>query len=320
MRKITNNFRGYKTFSYFCTPKNENRTLNRYRFTFRIACWALASLLLAGCGENAAKQAARQRREQQIADSLALKVAVTPTLDCLPLYLAFEEGWFEREEVSVLLRPFTAQMDEDTALLRHHVEGMTTDRERISWIKEQGMTVRQVATTSLKWQLITNKTARIKQLKQLDDKMLAMTRRSFTDMLARKVVDSAGLLAERVFRIQVNDVLVRLGMLENGIMDALLLPEPQATQARLAGHPVLLDTDSMGLTPGIIVFSEEAMADSMRQRQVELFLQVYYAACDTIARRGLAPYRDLIVRCCHVRPETVDSIPLPTFTPQLSEP
>ena len=278
-----------------------------------ICLFALAGLVLLACTDNTQEQAAQQRREQQIADSLALKVAVTPTLDCLPIYLAEEEGWFAEEGVSVLLRPYTAQMDEDTALLRRRVEGMTTDCERIGWIKEQGMSVLQVAPTSLKWQLITNKTARIKLLKQLDDKMLAMTRRSFTDMLARKVVDSAGLLPERVFRIQVNDVSVRLGMLENGIMDALLLPEPQATQARMAGHQVLLDTDSMGLEPGIIVFSEEAMADSMRQRQVEAFLRVYHAACDTIARRGLTPYRDLIVRCCHVRPETVDSIPLPSF-------
>lgn len=265
-------------------------------------------LLLTACGDNAAEQAEQQRREQQIADSMSLKVAVTPTLDCLPLFVAVEEGLFEREGVSVLLRPFTAQMDEDTALLRGRVEGMTTDRERIAWIREQGMEVREVAQTSLKWQLLTNKMARIKMLNQLDDKMLAMTRRSATDMLARKIVDSAGLQPERVFRIQVNDVQVRLSMLENGIMDAMLLPEPQATQARLGGHPVLLDTDSMGLHLGVIVFSEEAMADTMRQRQVEQFLKVYRAVSDTIAHRGIGNYRDVIASYCHVKPEIVDSM------------
>lgn len=265
-------------------------------------------LLLTACGDNAAEQAEQQRREQQIADSMALKVAVTPTLDCLPLFVAVEEGLFEREGVSVLLRPFTAQMDEDTALLRGRVEGMTTDRERIAWIREQGMEVREVAQTSLKWQLLTNKMARIKMLNQLDDKMLAMTRRSATDMLARKIVDSAGLQPERVFRIQVNDVQVRLSMLENGIMDAMLLPEPQATQARLGGHPVLLDTDSMGLHLGVIVFSKEAMADTMRQRQVEQFLKVYRAVSDTIAHRGIGTYRDVIASYCHVKPKIVDSM------------
>lgn len=265
-------------------------------------------LLLTACGDDAAERAAQVRREQQIADSLALKVAVTPTLDCLPLYVAEQEGWFEREGVSVQLRPYTAQMDQDTALLQGRVEGMTSDRIRLDWIREQGMDVKEVAETSLKWQLITNKTARIKQLKQLDDKMLAMTRRSATDMLAQRIVDSAGLQPERVFRIQVNDVNVRLSMLENGIMDAMLLPEPQATQARLKGHPVLLDTDSMGLHLGVIVFSQQTLADTMRQRQVEQFLHVYQMACDTIAARGLTAYRQLIATRCHVRPEIADSL------------
>ena len=135
-----------------------------------------------------------------------------------------------------------------------------------------------------------------------------MTRYSATDMLAQKAIDSVGLKPERVFRIQVNDVGIRLGMLETGIMDAVLLPEPQATQARLGGHPVLMDTDSLGLHLGIIVFTEEAMADSMRQHQVEQLLAVYQQALDSIAHYGLPHYRDVIVRCCKVKPEVVDSI------------
>jgi NitT/TauT family transport system substrate-binding protein len=97
-------------------------------------------------------------------------------------------------------------------------------------------------------------------------------------------------------------------MLENNIMDAMLLPEPQATQARMGGHPAILDTDSMGLHLGVIVFSEEAMADTMRQRQVEQFLKVYRAASDSIASRGFGAYRDIISSYCHVRREVADSI------------
>jgi NitT/TauT family transport system substrate-binding protein len=97
-------------------------------------------------------------------------------------------------------------------------------------------------------------------------------------------------------------------MLENGIMDAMLLPEPQATQARLGGHHVLMDTDSMGLHLGVIVFSKEALADTARQGQVERFVRVYQMARDSVAARGLGYYRKLIVDHCHVRQEIVDSI------------
>lgn len=53
------------------------------------------------CGDNEAERAAQVLRQQQVEDSLALKVAVTPTLDCLPLFVAEQEGWFEQEGVSV---------------------------------------------------------------------------------------------------------------------------------------------------------------------------------------------------------------------------
>ncbi|MBR3068047.1 MAG: ABC transporter substrate-binding protein [Prevotella sp.] len=264
----------------------------------------VAGALAVGCG-NSADEAEQRRREQQRLDSLALKVAVTPTLDCLPLFIAEEQGWFEREGVSVQLRPYTAQMDQDTALLRQRVEGMTTDRHRIEWLREQGMPVRQVATTSLKWQLISNKTARIRQLRQLDDKMVAMTRRSATDWLCQHIADSVGLKPERLFRIQINDVHVRLDMLRNGIMDAMFLPEPQATVARHDGHYVLLDTDSMGLQMGVIVFSEQVMTDTMRQRQVEQFLKVYQMAADTNAAKGWRTWSQLVAERCGVPKEVI---------------
>ena len=39
--------------------------------------------------------------------------------------------------------------------------------------------------------------------------------------------------AEEVFKVQINDVALRLQMLLNNEMDAMLLTEPQATTARI---------------------------------------------------------------------------------------
>jgi len=241
-------------------------------------------------------------------DDDVLRIAVTPTLDCLPLYLAQQRGWFKNEGISVQLIPYQAQMDQDTAIERSRVHGMTTDTERLAWLQQHGTPLEQVATTSLSWQLITNKAARLTLASQLDDKMVAMTRHSATDMLAQQVVESAGLQPERVFRIQINDINIRLSMLQNGIMDAMFLPEPLATVARLDGHPVLMSTDETGQHLGVLVFRSDVMADSAMSRQVERFVKVYQTASDSIAQCGLKNYRSMIASFCHVKPEIVDSI------------
>lgn len=268
---------------------------------------SIVLLFLCACSKQEVTNEAQQEVAEHEGD---LRVAVTPTLDCLPLYLAQQEGWFDREGVSVQLVPYQAQMDQDTAIARRRVHGMTTDTVRMAWLQQHGTPLQQVASTTLSWQLITNKAARLTLLSQLDDKMVAMTRYSATDMLTQQVIEKAGLQPERVFRIQINDINVRLSMLQNGIMDAMFLPEPQATVARLEGHPMLFSTDDTEMKLGVLVFRNDVLADTALHSQVDRLVKVFNDATDSISAHGLSHYRSLIASSCHVKPEMVDSIGL----------
>ncbi len=230
-----------------------------------------AVLALIGCGGDGVNTGVGGAKGTT-ADSIALRIAVMPTLDCLPIYVAYDAGIFERESLSVSLVPFTAHMDCDTAIVGGSVHAMPTDLVRAERLIKEGAPLRYATATNLGWQLLTAKTARIRKLEQLDDKMLAMTRYSATAMLADQLVDSAKLKTERVFRIQVNDVLVRLNMMETGTMDAMLLPEPQATVARKLGCNTLYDTSADSLAMGAIAFK----ADTLRSQQMKTFIILSY--------------------------------------------
>ena len=265
--------------------------------------------VLGACGKGGNTVTGNEEDVVATADSSALKIAVMPTLDCLPLYVADSEGLFRRESLDVVLCPFTAHMDCDTAIAGGTVQAMVSDLVRAERLQRQGTPLHYATATSLQWQLLTNKTARIRQLKQLDDKMVAMTRYSATAMLADMLVERAGLLSERVFRIQVNDVTVRLNMLETGVMDALLLPEPQATAGRGLKANLVYDSESDSLQMGIIAFSRQALQqDTLRRWQLEAFVRAYDAACDSITAKGIGHYRDLVARWCHVDASVADSI------------
>lgn len=271
----------------------------------------LLLLMAAGCGksyEEIKRENAEQQRKLMREDSAALKIAVMPTLDCLPLYVAKDRQLFDTL-VDIRLKPFTAQMDCDTALTRGRVEAMVTDLVRAERIMKEGMPLDYVAATNAYWLLIGNHHSRITNLKHLDDKMLAMTRYSVTDMLSDLAVDTVKLKPERVFRIQINDVNVRLKMLENNVMDALLLPEPYATQARIAKNKVLLDTRKLDMNMGVIAFRKDIMDDKTRKPQLDAFLKGYNAACDSISKNGVKHYRDVIQKYCKVSAQTLDSLP-----------
>ena len=268
-------------------------------------------VLLTGCGQSYEETKRLTKAQQQRLvreDSAALKVAVMPTLDCLPLFIAKDRQLFDTA-VDIRLKQFTAQMDCDTALMRRRVEGSVTDLVRAERMKKQGDSLTYVASTNAYWLLISNRHQRITQLKHLDDKMLAMTRYSVTDLLGDLAVDSAKLKPERVFRIQVNDVNIRLKMLENNEMDALLLTEPQATQALLGKHKVLLDTRKEDIRMGAIVFRAKGMDDKNRKKQLEAFLKGYNAACDSINHFGVRHYRHVIKKYCTVSEQALDALP-----------
>ena len=272
----------------------------------------LGVLLLAACGqsyEETKRQTSQQRREAAKKDSAALKVAVMPTLDCLPLFVAQHYNLYDTLRGGVRLKLYKAQMDCDTALERGRVEGMVTDLVRAVRIAKKGTKMRYVAATNAYWQLVSNRNSRVKQVKQLDDKMIAMTRYSVTDMLADAAIDSAKLDKDRVFKVQVNDVFVRVQMLQNNIMDVLCLTEPQATWARTMKNPVVLDTRDLGWQMGVIAFREREMQRQARGKQLELFVKAYNQACDSINKYGVAHYREIINSRFKLKAELVDSLP-----------
>ena len=129
------------------------------------------------------------------------------------------------------------------------VEGTVTDLVRAARLQKQGTQLFYPVSTNLYWQLITNRKARISELKQLSDKMIAMTRHSATDYLSTLVIDSVKTKYD-VYRVQINDLNIRLRMLLNNEMDAAWMPEPYATQARMAKHVALVDSRDKNLQLG----------------------------------------------------------------------
>ena len=277
----------------------------------KISLFLLLVCLIAGCGQSY-EETKRLSREQRLKlareDSAALKVAVMPTLDCLPIFLAKDHQLFDTA-VDIRLKRFTAQMDCDTALINGRVEGSITDIVRAERLMKQGTPLRYVAATNAYWLLISNRHQRIAQLKHLDDKMLAMTRYSVTDLMGDLAVDSAKLKTERVFRIQVNDVNIRLKMLENNEMDALLLTEPQATQALLQKHKVILDTRKENIQMGALVFRTKGMDDAARKKQMAVFLKGYNEACDSINHYGVRHYQDVIRKYYTISEPALKALP-----------
>ena len=283
----------------------------------RILYFVVAVVVLASCGESYEEQQRVSRAERvRLAreDSAALKVGVLPTMDCLPLYVAKERRLFDTLGVDIRLKTYSSQIDCDAALLKGRIEGSVTDLVKTEGMKKKGTALRYATATQARWQFVANRLSRISEMKQLTDKMVAMARFSATHLLADLCVDSVRLKRDDVFLVQINDPNICLKMLQNNEMDAMLLPEPQATSARIWKNPVLFDTEQRDIRLGVIAFREKALKGKERNRQYAAFLKGYNAAVDSINQYGISAYAPLVRKYMKVDEKTVRQLPKIKYT------
>lgn len=271
-----------------------NTTVKMNRMLYGLFAFAF---LLSACGqsyEEKQRLSREARLQEQRADSAALKIAVMPTLDCLPLFVAEESGLFGLLGADIRLKMYMAQMDCDTAVVNGRVEGVMTDLVRMECMGRRGTFLVPLTATDAAWQLVANRKSRISKIGQLEDKMVAMTRFSATHLLSDVIADSAAIKSEYMFRVQVNDVQVRQKMLENNQMDALFLAEPYAAMARQDKHKLLFDTRKADIRLGVLAVRKAVETDTARKRQADVLVKAYSMACDSINKHGVAHYAELL--------------------------
>ena len=268
----------------------------------------LAVLTLVSCGKSD-KELQAERQAQKIAEreayQKAYKIAVMPTMDCLPAYLLKDSLLYDTAKVDIRLCRFNAQMDCDTAMIGGSVQAAFSDLVRTERLKHRNKVLMHYLTdTNLNWQLIADKDSKLKQLSDLSDKIVAMTRFSGTDLLTDMAVKKAK-PKYQVFRVQVNDVLVRLAMLQNHEIDAYWFAEPQITKALSADNNSLFNSEDAGVHLGVV-----AIMDKVRRQDEEAaFAAAYDKAVEQINKNGVKYYSALIQKYMKVDESVVRALP-----------
>ena len=268
----------------------------------------LAVLTLVSCGKSD-KELQAERQAQKVAEreayQKAYKIAVMPTMDCLPAYLLKDSLLYDTAKVDIRLCRFNAQMDCDTAMIGGSVQAAFSDLVRTERLKHRNKVLMHYLTdTNLNWQLIADKDSKLKQLSDLSDKIVAMTRFSGTDLLTDMAVKKVK-PKYQVFRVQVNDVLVRLAMLQNHEIDAYWFAEPQITKALSADNNSLFNSEDAGVHLGVV-----AIMDKVRRQDEEAaFAAAYDKAVEQINKNGVKYYSALIQKYMKVDESVVRALP-----------
>ncbi len=214
-------------------------------------------------------------------DSSTLRLAVLPTTDCLPFYVADRCGIFDSLGIDVQLVTFDAATDCDTALAGGSVDGTVSDVVKAIVMRSEGDSVKAVMSTGLHLYLLSAKNARIKRTNGIKEKIIAITRNSALDLAADKILESVKLGSEELNKPQINHIQLRAGMLDQNQYDGAILPEPYASASAAKGAVRLAGTDDFGMNLSAVIFREDAIAG--KKEQIKALAKAYDHAVALIA-------------------------------------
>ena len=268
----------------------------------------LSILMLASCAHK--QEAMLSVAEAGKTDSLALHVALMPTLGCLPIYYAQRTGITDSLHLDIRLMRYTAQMDIDTAIIRGHTDIAYTDIIRAIRLSDS-VSLTSLLAADEPLTMVAQKGKKVKKMKQMSEKMIAICRLCATDYWCEKMLDSAKISQDSVYRPQINDVKLRGKMICNGLLEGAILEEPYASWAIMEGNKELIRTQDKSFQFAVWVIADSLQKDNRKNKQIRKFISAYNTAVENINKGLYADsLRSILLKDYELPEAVVDSLKL----------
>ena len=238
-----------------------------------------------------------------------------PACNSIPLVVAEARGLFGAQGVSVTLIQFNGQLERETALQTGALDGTISDMINAvqSWAHGFGARVTSVSEGS--FALLSSPQGTVRTLADWRSGRSSRIRtglleNSIVYYLTERMLSSAGADLTALELVPIVQLPARMEMLLAGKVDAACLPEPLATLAAARGAHVLADSDNLGVSPGVLLFTKKALAE--KQVQVAAFYRAYDAAVEEVNARP-EDYRHQIISGCGFPPAAATVLRIPKF-------
>ena len=241
------------------------------KITYIIITLFTISFGIQSCGKTAGEQAK---------DSTALSIAILANKDNLPFYYADSMGIYKELGLNVEFYNYGASMDCDTAFVNREVDGVVDDIIKANIWHSNGDSIKVVMSGDLCLYLLTSRSARIKQITSLKEKIIAVTRNSSVDYVADLIMDSAKLSRLTLNRPQINDISLRSNMLNLNQYDGALMSEPYATYSEMFGANRILSSDELCGNLSAVIFHTNTINE--RRDDIQKLIKGYNIAVERL--------------------------------------
>ena len=246
---------------------------------------------------------------------VGLRIGLMPACNSIPMVVAEARKLFEAQGISVTLIPFNGQLERETALQTGALDGTVSDMINAIQSWAHGFGARVTSVTEGSFMLLSAPRGSVTSLADWRTGRSSRIRtglleNSIVYYLTERMLVSAGADLSMLELVPIVQLPARMEMLIAGKVDAACLPEPLATLAEARGARVLAESDALGMSAGVLLFTKKALAE--KPGQIAAFYRAYDAAVDEVNARP-EEYRQRIVSGCGFPPAVTAMLRVPKF-------
>ncbi len=199
-------------------------------------------LLLAGCASPAADSA-----PQANAEPATLKIAVLPIIDTLPMYVAQQEGLFEKHGIKVEFIPVASAPEREQLLAAGQADGAVNETLAVMMSNKDKVQM-QVVRYALRpaegyghFFIIASGKSGITDAQGLKGVEIGVSQGTVIEYVTERLLQAEGLTQDEIKTIAVPKIPDRMALLASGELSAGVLPDPLGALAVQQGAKIVLD-------------------------------------------------------------------------------
>jgi NitT/TauT family transport system substrate-binding protein len=249
---------------------------------------------------------------------MALKIAVLPILDTLPMYVAQKEGLFAKHGVAVEFIPVASAAERDQIIIASQADGMINDPVSTALYNKDQIQVQtvlnaQVATPEqAMFRILSAPRSNITIANDLKGVEIGVSQGTVIEYITDRLLQAEGLAAEEIKNIAVPKISDRMALLSSGELKAATLPEPLSSLAAQQGATVIVDdTKHPEYSYSTITFRKEVI--DQNPEAIRAFLAAIEEAMALI-NANPEPYSSLLSEQKLVPEPLAGSFKTPTFS------